>query len=88
MEIQIKKISGDDIQTKGINTWPIWTKEVSNFEWFYDSAEHCLLLEGRVVVKTDFESVEIQAGDYVIFPKGLKCTWNVLVPVKKHYFFE
>ncbi|MDH5793723.1 MAG: cupin domain-containing protein [Candidatus Bathyarchaeota archaeon] len=27
------------------------------------------------------------AGDYVIFPKGLKCTWEIKKRIKKHYKF-
>ncbi|RKX55019.1 MAG: cupin, partial [Thermotoga sp.] len=24
-------------------------------------------------------------GDFVTFPKGMKCTWKVLKPIKKKY---
>jgi len=27
------------------------------------------------------------AGDLVVFPQGLDCTWDVSAPVKKHYRF-
>jgi hypothetical protein len=26
-------------------------------------------------------------GDLVTFPTGMKCTWDVKVPVRKHYRF-
>jgi uncharacterized protein len=45
----------------------------------------------RAVVKGDgsWESVvEFGAGDLVAFPKGLSCTWDVVVGVDKHYNFE
>ena len=32
-------------------------------------------------------SAEFSAGDYVIFPKGLKCTWKVAEDITKHYKF-
>ena len=33
------------------------------------------------------ESVPIKAGDLVEFPAGLRCTWTVHQPVRKHYQF-
>ncbi|WZY82790.1 hypothetical protein YC2023_029174 [Brassica napus] len=46
------------------------------------------LLEGKVKVYPDGsdEAVEIEAGDLVVFPKGLSCTWDVSVTVDKHYY--
>jgi hypothetical protein len=32
--------------------------------------------------------VAVGAGDLVVFPAGMSCTWKVLVPVRKHYDFE
>ncbi len=88
MKIEIKKLSEQEIKQMGIRTWSIWTKEISTFDWYYDSKEMCLLLEGKVKVKTDDDEVTFGKGDFVIFPKGLKCVWQVIEPVKKHYKFE
>lgn len=88
MEVTIKKLSDDEINKLGIKKWPIWTKEVSEFDWFYDSQEQCLFIEGIVIVKTENGDYNIGKGDFVTFPKGLKCTWKVIEPVKKHYNFE
>ena len=67
---------------------PLWACEVSEFDWEYDQQESCLLLEGEVEVKSDFETVKFVGGDFVVFPKGLKCKWKVIKPVKKHYSFS
>jgi uncharacterized cupin superfamily protein len=67
---------------------PIWTCEASEFDWSYDSEETCYILEGDVTVKYDSESVSFSAGDYVVFPKGLSCVWQVKKPVRKHYEFK
>ncbi len=72
----------------GVRSWPIWTKEVSRFDWHYDSNETCYFLEGHVVVKTDKGETRVGKGDLVIFPQGLTCVWDVREPIKKHYFFE
>ena len=88
MKIKIENLPKEKIIEKGITTWPIWSCEVSEFDWEYDAEESCLLLEGDVEVKTEFETVHFSAGDYVIFPKGLKCRWKVTKPVRKHYSFS
>ena len=88
MNIEITKLPEQKIIDREIRSWPIWSCEVSEFDWEYDTQESCLLLEGDVEVKTDFETVNFSAGDYVVFPKGLKCRWKVTRPVRKHYSFS
>ena len=88
MNVSVEKLSEEEIQKRGIRNWPTWSSGVSRFDWYYDSIEECLLLDGRVIVESGDESVEIQAGDFVTFPKGLSCVWDVKEPVKKHYNFR
>ena len=88
MKIEIIKLTEDDIIKQNIRSWPIWTCGVSEFDWEYSEKESCLLLEGDVEVISDFETVKFSAGDYVIFPRGLKCRWNIIKPVRKHYNFS
>ena len=40
-----------------------------------------------VEVSGNFETVKFGVDDYVVFPRGLKCRWKVIKPVKKHYSF-
>ncbi|MCP4130738.1 MAG: cupin domain-containing protein [bacterium] len=89
MDIKIEKPDEKDLNSRNIKSWPIWEKEVSTFDWSYDSTEECYLLEGKVVVKTeDGKEVEFGKGDFVTFPKGLSCQWDVREPVRKHYNFK
>ena len=89
MEIKVQKLRDDELNKMGVFTWPIWTKEVSRFDWHYDSVEECYLLEGEVVVESkDGKKVSFGKGDFVIFPKGLSCVWNIKKPVRKHYNFQ
>jgi uncharacterized cupin superfamily protein len=89
MKIEIKKSDKEDLERIGVSTWPIWEKEISRFDWYYDSTEECYLLEGSVVVETDGgEKVEFGKGEFVTFPKGLSCIWDIREPVKKHYNFK
>ncbi|KAE9612046.1 putative rmlC-like jelly roll protein [Lupinus albus] len=74
----------------GVRQWPKWGCPPSKFPWTYEAKEICYILEGKVKVTPNGanESVEIGAGDLVVFPKGMSCTWNVSVAVDKHYNFE
>ena len=85
--ISITKKIDSELDTLGVRSWPIWTCEVSEFPWEYAEKETCLLLEGDVEVNTEEETVRFGTGDFVVFPKGLKCTWRVMEPVRKHYNF-
>jgi hypothetical protein len=70
----------------GVFHWPIWEKEVSTFPWSYDQQETCYFLAGEAVVTPEGgEPVTLRKGDLVTFPAGLRCTWEVRSPVRKHY---
>ena len=89
MKIEVQKPTKQDLERKGVSSWPIWEKGISRFDWHYDTTEECYLLEGRVVVETKSGGkVEFGKGDFVSFPKGLSCIWDVKEPVKKHYNFR
>jgi len=86
MEIKIEKPDEKRLEELGVKNWPIWEKEVSEFDWYYDTNETCYFLEGKVEVTTeDGKKIIVRKGDLVTFPKGLKCRWKVIEPVKKHY---
>lgn len=87
-KVIIQKLAEEEIQKRGIRQWPVWAKEVSRFDWYYDSEEECLILEGEIIIETKEEKYSIKAGDFVTFKKGLQCVWNVLKPVRKHYNFK
>ena len=88
MNILITKLSEDEMIEMGVRSWPIWSCEVSEFDWEYSEEESCLLLDGKVEVKSEFETIQFSAGDFVVFPRGLKCYWKVTSPVRKHYTFN
>ncbi|WOH10267.1 hypothetical protein DCAR_0729734 [Daucus carota subsp. sativus] len=74
----------------GVRSWPKWGCPPSKFPWTYSAKETCYLLKGKVKVYPDGsnEAVEFGAGDMVVFPKGMSCTWDVSETVDKHYLFE
>ena len=87
MKIEIRQPTSEEIQAA--QSWPTWSKEISEFEWNYTERETCLILEGRALIRDDAgEATEIKAGDWVIFESGWKCTWGVLAPIRKKYNFN
>ncbi len=88
MRIEVKKPSKKKLEELAVGGWPIWEKEESTFDWFYDDKETCYFLEGDVEIEfPDKTTTKITAGDLAIFPKGLSCKWHIKKKVKKHYKF-
>jgi len=94
-KIKIEKPDKEKIKQLGIpdspgaqGEWSLWECEPSTFDWQYSGTEVAYVYEGKVKVKTDKDEVEINKGDLVIFPKGLKCKWQVLEKIRKVYKFE
>ncbi|NJO15750.1 MAG: cupin domain-containing protein [Thioploca sp.] len=74
------------LEVIGVYDWPIWTKEISEFPWTYESNETCYILEGKVTVTPDSgQPVQLGEGDLVTFPAGMSCTWQISSTIRKHY---
>ncbi|KAF8037905.1 hypothetical protein BT93_B0676 [Corymbia citriodora subsp. variegata] len=83
-----------------IKHWPKWACPPGKYRFKFDAEETCYLLKGKVKAhskglpasasasapSSDF--VEFAAGDLVIIPKGISCTWEVSVAIDKYYKFE
>jgi uncharacterized protein len=78
------------LQSKGVYDWATWGCGVSKFPWTYDSSESCYLLQGQVTVtpRDGRAATTFGKGDYVTFPAGMSCTWDVTEAVQKHYMFS
>ncbi len=87
MKIKIAQPTEDELKTLDVCSWSSWGCGVSVFDWQYSDDEEAYILEGKVIVQTDDGDVEITGGDFVTFPKGMKCTWDVREPIKKVYRF-
>jgi uncharacterized protein len=87
-KLEILKLEEAEIARRGIQNWPVWKKEVSCFLHTYEEDEHCLFIEGEVIIESEGDKMTLHAGDYVIFRNGLKCIWDIRKPVKKYYHFE
>ena len=87
MKIEIKKPSQQELDKLGIKNWSTWECAKSTFDWTYSDREIAYVFEGKVKVKTVNQEVNFGAGDLVVFPKGLVCTWTVQEPIRKVYKF-
>jgi hypothetical protein len=87
--IHVEKPTEKKLQELGVESWPVWKKEVSEFPWEYDETETCYILDGEVVVTPEKGSpVSFGKGDLVVFARGLKCRWRIAKAVRKHYRFS
>ncbi|XP_047333271.1 uncharacterized protein LOC124936788 [Impatiens glandulifera] len=87
-----KNLTETQLAELGIKSWPKWGCSPGKYQLKYDAEETCYFLRGKIKVypkgSPETEAVEFGAGDLVILPKGLSCTWDVSVPVDKHYKFD
>ena len=87
-KVIIRKMQSEEKEDKCIHNWPEWSTGVSRFDWFYDTDEFCLITEGEAVIETEKAKYTIKAGDFVFFPKGLSCVWDVKKQLTKHYSYD
>lgn len=86
MKMKVKKPAPEDIgQT---SSWGTWSKEPSEFPWYYDDKETCYILEGNATVTDKAgNAISFSAGDWVEFEPGLECTWKIEKAIRKKYKF-
>ena len=77
------------LESKGVFNWGTWGCDASNFPWSYEQSESCYLLKGQVTVtpKDGRAPATFGKGDFVTFPAGMSCTWDVTEAVQKHFMF-
>jgi uncharacterized protein len=86
MLIEVRKPNSEEMVTA--DSWPTWSREVSEFHWSYSEKETCLILRGSAeVMGDDGEKVSFGHGDWVVFPAGLSCTWKIIETIEKKYKF-
>lgn len=77
------------LDAMNVDSWPIWAKEISTFDWHYDRRERCYILAGEAIVTpAGGAPVTIRARDLVNFAAGLRCTWQIVQPIRKHYLID
>ncbi len=86
--IKVEKATPARLRELKIDSWSPWECGRETFDWEYASDETAYVKAGRVKVLTEEgQEVEFGEGDIVFFPRGLKCTWTVIEPIRKVYTF-
>ncbi|KAL6516233.1 hypothetical protein OROGR_019538 [Orobanche gracilis] len=86
-----KNPSESQLSQLGIKSWPKWGCCPGKYQVKYEEGETCYIVRGKVKVypkNDETQTVEFGAGDLVIIPKGISCTWDVSVAVDKYYKFD
>lgn len=87
-EITVQKATPERLEELGTEQWSPWACGVETFDWQYSERETAHVLEGKVKVVTEHgQEVTFGAGDIVVFPEGLRCTWTVIEPIRKVFTF-
>ena len=88
MKIEVDQLDNDELKELGVESWPVWEHEEEKFEWFYDKTERCYIISGEATIVSEFETITIKPGDFVTFPAGLECIWDIDTTIRKHYMIE
>jgi hypothetical protein len=88
MKIEVDRLDLDELKELGVETWPVWEHDTEKFEWFYDKTERCYIVSGEATIVSEFETLTIKPGDFVTFPAGLECIWDIDIAIRKHYMLE
>ena len=79
-------ITEQELEAMRVPRWPIWEKDPGVSPWFYEFEENCYILEGEAIITgSAMQPITIKAGDFVTFPEGLSCRWQITQHLKKHY---
>ena len=86
-DIKVEKATDQKLKNLNVKNWSPWDCEPSIFDWEYDEKETCFIMQGKARVTSGNQEVEFGKGDIVVFPKGLKCKWQVIDKISKVYKF-
>ncbi|MCB9555571.1 MAG: cupin domain-containing protein [Deltaproteobacteria bacterium] len=82
--ITVSRPTAEELAQLSVDSWGSWSCEASTFDWQYDERETAYIQAGDVTVRAaDGEETRFGAGDLVVFPAGLKCSWVVDRAVQK-----
>ena len=88
MRITVDQLEQEELEDMGVYSWPVWEHDEEKFEWYYDKTEKCFITSGEATIISEFESITIKPGDFVVFPAGLECIWDIHSAISKRYTFE
>ncbi len=88
-QIKVERATAERLAELGVEGWSPWECGAETFDWQYSADETAYVQEGKVRVVTEHgQDVSFGAGDIVFFPRGLRCTWTVIEPIRKVFTFS
>lgn len=88
MKIEIDRLDLEELEELQINSWATGEYDEEKLEVFYNKTEMCYIVSGEATIVTEFESVIVKTGDFITFPAGLECIWDVDTKIHRRYIFE
>jgi hypothetical protein len=88
MKIVVDRPDNDELKEMGVETWPVWEHGEEKIECFYDKTERCYIVSGEATIVSEFETLTIKPGDFITFPAGLECIWDIDYAIRKRYIIE
>jgi uncharacterized cupin superfamily protein len=77
------------LEQMAVYDWNIRKQKISQFDWTYDQKTTYYLLEGEATIEIENqETIQVAAGDLVIFPAGTSCRWKITQDIEKHFKHE
>lgn len=85
--MQVRKANASDVRIT--ESWDNWSREPSEFVWYYEDNESCYIMEGEATVTDRLgNSISFGPGDWVEFEKGLHCNWRITKKISKKYMLH
>ena len=93
--VQTASFKDKEMLKSTIASWGTWNSEESGGRYAvgisrkkeYNINELCYIDKGKFTITPEIgKPIIVKSGDFVLFPKGLKCTWEVQEPVYKHWY--
>ncbi|WP_271274384.1 cupin domain-containing protein [Aliamphritea hakodatensis] len=80
--------SPDASQLETATQWPVWEKEICNFDEDYTAREMFYILDGeaRLTTRCGIDQT-IRQGDLVTVEAGVLVNWDIRQPIRKHFKF-
>lgn len=91
----VEKATTEDLNKLKVQSWSTWSSNDSPSyaihklkNKVYQTNEICYIDKGKFQITPEEtgRAIIVSAGDFVMFPKNFKCTWDVEEPVFKHWF--
>jgi hypothetical protein len=76
MKFRVENLCEKEVLDRGIRNWPHLEKEAFLVDWYYDSIQDCLMLDGEILVEIEAGKIEFRKLEDNIYSKENKFLAN------------